>query len=925
MKLKITCLPGLLLFAALTVHGQTDTAPAFPRTSSIYSKKWPQENLDSGKRAIAKYNLYVSDLTWWGDPCGGNVNCSGHASSSVGQYLKILNPKQIDLMYQHSVFYGPDWSAPTDGRGWIIGSTPYYIDLRWYLCYAGSTLSAAVSTTDTILSVNDLSKFAADDYVLIGGVGTEHDELVEIRSRSGSSGSGTLTVTRAVRNEGGKYPAVTHASGDYIRTVAYSTLGVANDPDHGFLAYNMSSNCPSSSINSGFGNQTWNQFIATFWATKMADDSLYGNLDGIFLDNYLIIPKEVINNPSNIDYTNSNTATPSPTNTQDWENGMVDLVNQFRSDLPAGKYIVANTGDSVSRTGAYLNGGMIEGVDQNGHNSLVGDSTFPGDSKADPAHFYNSWIANGRSPQLFIYNASSSADTSLAMEQTDYKAMRFLLTLTMMNNGYFDFDEFLMHNPNGGLNGGGHQSAWWYDEYDNAGAGAGYLGYPLGAAAQPVMGVDRRDFDKGVALCNTTGSAVTVQLGKYFHKINGTQDPTVNNGATVDSVTIPSKDGIILWDCENVQPPTNLTTTRLKGGVKISWTASTSPGVTSYSLYRGWVKGGEHFYVGGITGTTYTDIVGPDTGYWYYAKAVVAGCDSSVPSNEQLKYACPVVYAPANLVVSRSPSGLTLTWNGSATPGVTYSVYRGWTPGNETFCLGGITDTTFFDSSVVAGDGYWYFVKAVISDCDSTASGEAFKYACQTVGAPTNLTETAQTGKIILTWNASTTPRVTYSVYRGWTPGSETYYAGGFTDTTFTDNHVTSGVGYWYYVEAVLPDCDSAASAEKLKYALSNTPGLVSGNGVPFDGRDSSANFSISIYPNPSHGEIAILLYLPQRAGVNLSIWSTQGEEVGQLTDGALSEGAHQFAFHGGTLPKGIYFCKVRVGNQVDTYRILIQ
>jgi putative glycosyl hydrolase-like family 15 (GHL15) protein/type IX secretion system substrate protein len=914
MKVKTSFLPGLLLLAVTTAHGQTDTAPKFPRVASIYSKKNPSENLDSGKRAISRYNLYVSDMTWWGLNCGGNVNCNGHASSSVGQYFKILNPKQIDLMYQHSVYYG-GWSAPADGRGFIIGTTPYYLDLRWFLCYAGSTLGASMTTTDTVVSVGDLSKFAVGDYALIGGVASQNDELVKIDYRSGSSGSGTLHVVRAQVSQNGKYPAVTHDSADYIRSVAYG-LG-----QQSFMAFNMSSNCPASSINIGFGSQTYNEFIASFWGAKMTYDSLYANLDGIFLDNFLDVPKEIIHNPSNIDYTNVNTATPSPTNSLYWRTGMADLAHQMRNALPTGKIIVANTGDSVSLSGAYLNGGMIEGVDQNGHNGLVGDSTYPGDSPDDPANFYNGWIAGGYSPQTFIYNGSSSADTSLTMGQTDYKAMRFLLTLTMMNNGYFDYDEFLMHNPGGGLNGGGHQSAWWYDEFDNAGTGIGYLGNPLSASTQPVTGVYRRDFEKGVAITNTTTGTVTIQLGKYFKKINGTQDPTVNNGATVDSVTLAAKDGIILYDCANVQAPTNLTTTRLKGAIRIDWTASTTPGITSYSLYRGWLPGTETLYKTGITGTTYTDSVSPGIGYWYYAKAFISGCDSSVASNESLKYACPVVYAPSNLTVNRAPAGITLQWNASATAGVTYSVYRGWTNGTETFFKAGITDTTFFDSSVVAGVGYWYFVKAVIADCDSASSGEAFKYACQSVAAPTNLTETATTGKIVLTWNASTTPRVTYSVYRGWLPGSETYYAGSLTDTTFTDNNVTSGVGYWYYVTAVLSDCDSASSPEKLKYAVSHNNGAVSGAGASLT-LDSVPD--ISIYPNPSHGEVDIVLDLPQSTDVNITIWNAQGQMAGELTDGNLSAGVHHFTFHGGALPKGVYFCKLRKGNTLSTYKIMI-
>src|SRR6185437_4466244 len=241
MKLTITCLSGLLLLAAVTVHGQTDTAPKFPRVSSIFSKLYPEENLDTGKKAISKYNLYVSDLTWWGLSCQFNDNCHGHVGSSVGQYFKILNSKQIDLMYQHSAFYDSPWVAPTSGPsagcGFIIGTTPYYMDLRWLLCYAGDSLAAALTTTDTVVSVHDLSKFSFNEYVLIGGVGTEHDEVVKISWLSGSSGSGTLHVRRGQIDQGGKFPAVTHASGDYIRAVVY------NQGVHRALTFNMTSTC----------------------------------------------------------------------------------------------------------------------------------------------------------------------------------------------------------------------------------------------------------------------------------------------------------------------------------------------------------------------------------------------------------------------------------------------------------------------------------------------------------------------------------------------------------------------------------------------------------------------------------------------------------------------------------------------------------
>ena len=60
------------------------------------------------------------------------------------------------------------------------------------------------------------------------------------------------------------------------------------------------------------------------------------------------------------------------------------------------------------------------------------------------------------------------------------------------------------------------------------------------------VNVFRRDFDKGIVVANATPVTQTIQLGGTFRKIKGRQDPTVNNGATVSSVTLPPYDALLL-------------------------------------------------------------------------------------------------------------------------------------------------------------------------------------------------------------------------------------------------------------------------------------------------------------------------------------------------------------------------------------------
>ena len=100
-----------------------------------------------------------------------------------------------------------------------------------------------------------------------------------------------------------------------------------------------------------------------------------------------------------------------------------------------------------------------------------------------------------------------------------------------------------------------YNTHWWYDEYSVSTAtgaptrdasGKGYLGQANARAVKFSNGLWRRDFANGIALVNNTSASITYSLGGAFRKIAGTQDPTVNNGQSVSSVTLPAQGGLIL-------------------------------------------------------------------------------------------------------------------------------------------------------------------------------------------------------------------------------------------------------------------------------------------------------------------------------------------------------------------------------------------
>ncbi len=96
--------------------------------------------------------------------------------------------------------------------------------------------------------------------------------------------------------------------------------------------------------------------------------------------------------------------------------------------------------------------------------------------------------------------------------------------------------------------------------------------------------------------------------------------------------------------------------------------------------------------------------------------------------------------------------------------------------------------------------------------------------SCSTVpSAPTGLTATAASSSIIsLSWTAVTPPAncsiSSYSVYgstvSGFTPGSSNQIASGVTGTTYSTTGLTASTTYYYVVEAVDADGNSAASAQ---------------------------------------------------------------------------------------------------------------
>ena len=300
----------------------------------------------------------------------------------------------------------------------------------------------------------------------------------------------------------------------------------------------------SALVNSGFGDannwainttlftpkdkngNTWMDWMTQFYVTTYAKPA--PALDGFFMDNVFWRP--YINGDWNRDGAIDQQTNPT---VQSWfRQGYARYFTLLKTLMP-GKYQLGNIGDwgapdsTLTEYQGVTNGGVLEGY--------IGKSWSVETWGGWAAMFaeYRKVMGAVAAPKLVIFNQWGS--------QTDYQGMRYGLGTCLLDDGYYSFTDNTQQ----------YYGVVWFDELDQK-LGAG-LSKPTAAWQK---GVWRRDFDNGIVLVNPKGNGPqTVTLEGPFIKLKGTQDPVTNNGATVTTITLKDRDGIILLRQNPVKRP----------------------------------------------------------------------------------------------------------------------------------------------------------------------------------------------------------------------------------------------------------------------------------------------------------------------------------------------------------------------------------
>jgi hypothetical protein len=77
-------------------------------------------------------------------------------------------------------------------------------------------------------------------------------------------------------------------------------------------------------------------------------------------------------------------------------------------------------------------------------------------------------------------------------------------------------------------------------------------------------------------------------------------------------------------------------------------------------------------------------------------------------------------------------------------------------------------------------------------------------------------------------------------------------------------------------------------------------------------------------YPNPFNPTTTIEFGLSASSYVTLSVFDMLGREVARVTDGFLESGTHKVTFNAGTLPTGVYLCRLNAGPYTEMRRMML-
>jgi len=382
--------------------------------------------------------------------------------------IKKINPKIILLTSTNACELSYDPDNPQAEENMLLRKIPS----EWFLTQVGSRLRKNIDAVTTTIPVEEvklttnegeLNLFLPGDTIVVNN---ESMIVKEVHEKER-----TLSVMRGFIR-----PASPHDAGDRVAS------HISFWPNTWVL--NLSTLSPKAKIYEKQDFNTWRIYHAQKTIDLLTDPIW----DGVLIDRADADASWLIGNSTarSIDAEQTNHLNENYQSfDMAWNEGLKEYEEHIRKAIGKNKLIVVNWG---MPNYSILNGNTFEGFPkddgssyQSGWSQTVFGQTYFGS--------YLEWVKKAQRPNLTLiqtYQDDSYPDAFFQGEyenlcdkpgfQPNFQKMRFGLTTALLGDGYFSYE----------MNTNGHASLclMWFDEYDNAGKGRGYLGMPLKPATR---------------------------------------------------------------------------------------------------------------------------------------------------------------------------------------------------------------------------------------------------------------------------------------------------------------------------------------------------------------------------------------------------------------------------------------------------------
>ena len=582
----VLSLVALLILTALpggVPSAKDDSGPAFPRLAM-----WHPGHLRHSVDEWTRYDLLI-----------GNFNQFARSDRNYGSLaanLRKHNPEaKLMTYFTNSVIRHASLANELQRYRGYMGDWPD----RWFLTEAGTTLASGIDAVQT--------EFPVSDWFQSGPVKGLNEPSWEIfregydvlcdgeimRVMGLDQEKQTITVVRGISGTAAKPHSANLRIAPILRFWAGSYM------------MNLTASCPKAQIHGAVRSENW---AAYSFRLSLAGEipwfsNIGGDQDGFLFD---LMADEISwvmwSTARSIDLDQDNVADQFNELDTDWLAGIDYTTGLFHSQFPgaavirnnsrsrrfslyegenfenwptfrwdewdlteAGKKVgltkywhryffgeVVDAGDpGYEQVNRVEIGGIVEfnDLDAQPNYTLISSAEFETDLDLNGRPEYRRKGIDGKPLEGSTFNVNQPAHLVdwLGLFEPDYQKLRWGLCSALVSGVYYCY---IIHSDGHGLLG-----LRWFDEYDDAGAGRGYLGYPLGGITQLAVhpgnsgwGVWGREYSGGYVIVNPLGEDTEVQLppGKW-QRIKGEQQPEINTGAIEEgSVSVPAYDGLIL-------------------------------------------------------------------------------------------------------------------------------------------------------------------------------------------------------------------------------------------------------------------------------------------------------------------------------------------------------------------------------------------